>query len=264
MARLIPAAVIIAAATAWPTAVHAAITTYTLGDTHYETLHPSNEMSLQQFFVTYADPFARPDGTPLDLIADQSQIQQFSVMDQPVTLAMTLLGGFAGYKNILGVYSYDMNLDPAAAPLTMTPLVTGNVTPPGSTVTFTIAAGRNFGFYLDANGGANSRGIYYSENSRNTDGSHWNAATDHFLMFNTNHGLAISAEDLSYQHGAGLLGDQDYQDMIGLLTRVDGLPIDLDVAIPEAIPEPATLLILTAAGLMVMAIDRRHPRLSLP
>jgi MYXO-CTERM domain-containing protein len=122
----------------------------------------------------------------------------------------------------------------------------------GTTVNFAVEAGQYFGFYIDANGHTSSQGVYYSESFRNTDGDGYGVETDHFLMFESDAGLLIAMEDLAYNHHAGRMGDQDYQDTVVLLTYADGSAVNLRVEVPE----PSSAL----AGLAGIALLLRRPR----
>ncbi len=232
----------------------AAVVGDTMGDTTYESVYGhGGEQTLTAMFSEY-----RHTGTGQSLVvgdvnqgedptqSHQSQYQRFHVTED-VSLSITLIGGYAGYKNIFGVYTYDEGEDPILAALTLTPLLTHKVDPAGTTISFNVAAGQSFGFYLNADGHNSSKGIYYSENFRNTDGASRGVQTDHFLMYESDAGLLIAMEDLAYGSN-GRLGDQDYQDMVvGLLTHADGSAINFSTSVPE----PATLA-LVVAGLVVL------------
>lgn len=245
----------------------AAIIGDTMGDTTYESVYgKGGEQTLSSMFSEYTHAST---GQPLitgDVNAGedptqshQSQFQRFHVTED-ATLSLTLMGGYAGYKNIFGVYTYDESEDPLSAELTTTSLLTHKVDSVGTTIEFNVSAGQYFGFYIDANGHTNSQGVYYSENARNSDGDAAGVETDHFLMFESNAGLLITMEDLAYKN-SGKLGDQDYQDMVvGLLTFSDGTPIPFDGGgggEGNGIPEPATL-VLCALGTMVVVGRRRR------
>ncbi len=188
--------------------------------------------------------------------SDQLQYQRFLVTDGPADLQISYLGvGQAGYKSIFGVYTYSAADDPLAASITMQPLFVQNVDKKGEVFKFTVPEDHYFGFYIDANGYKNSQGTYFTENFRNSDASRSpDGITDHFLTFNSNQGLLIAMEDLAYNSKTGKMGDQDYEDMMaGFLSYQNGTPVNPG----PTIPEPATLTVVAAGGLILLRRGRR-------
>jgi hypothetical protein len=253
----------------------AAVVLQTQGDTTAESVYRGflgSGESLSDSLANYVnptthqpEPITRPTGGSLvvgDLASgqnpatcDQIQMQRFAVIGQDAQLKLTYLGlGLAFYRSVFGVYSYALGADPSTAAINMTPLFTQNQDTPGLTVTFTVPKDHAFGFYLNVDALNRSRGIFYTENFRNTDATA-GVVTDHFLTFNTNRGLLLAIEDMGFNASTGLLGDQDYEDLlVGSLTYADGTPIDPHDGV---IPEPASVALLLAGSVVLC---RRPPR----
>jgi len=239
--------------------------TDTNGDGTYESVYfgygGAGRENLSSVLANYTDPLTgspspitAPGGAPLVVgnvnagenptDSDQTQIQRFFT-DADQQYKLTYVGlGYAGYLNVMGLYTYDVGeTDPAQ--FTYTPLVTQGVDAAGTEVLFDVAANHYFGFYLSADGGRTERNRFFSENRYNTDGLSRGVETDHVLVFNTSQGLLLAWEDLPLGSD-GKLGDQDYEDMIGgLLTYGDGTQV----------PEPATMALL-GGGLGVVLLSR--------
>lgn len=251
-------------------AVHAGtVTTVSLtnGDSTYERVYfgygGAGKENLSSLLSNYVDPLTGEPapivtlgGAPLvvgnvDLgedpaASDQTQIQRFfTPVDQRYKLTYVGLG-YASYLNVMGVYTYGEG--DTLADFAFTPLVTQGIDPAGTEVLFDVAAGHYFGFYLSADGGRSERNRFFSENAFNLDGG-LGIETDHMLAFETNRGLLLAWEDLPLGTN-GLLGDQDYEDMVGgLLTYDDGTPL----------PEPATMALLgTGLGTMLFMQHRKR------
>ncbi|MCC7147013.1 MAG: DUF4114 domain-containing protein [Phycisphaeraceae bacterium] len=246
----------------------AAIVGDAMGDTQRESVyHRNGELTLANFFHSYIDPLTGlpmpiVDTTGRDLIvgdvsigedpqaSDQLTNQRFLVSDESVTLSIQLLGGMASYHNIFGFYTYQADENPQTADLELIPAFQLHEHPAGSMAEFTFEPGTYVGFYLATPTGK----IYYSENARNADTPPNGLPTDHFLMFQTNAGLVMAMEDLDYVPSTGRLGDQDYQDMIVRVQTVQTTPADDEDGSP--VPEPGTLAVLSALGLLGLAF--RH------
>lgn len=258
---------------------HAVITPYSLGDNTSEVVHSSWDgvsNSLTRVLARSTPAITGIDGHPLIVgdvslgqdpaTSDQLQYQRFMVTGEDAKLRITFLGTQSGYVLTFGVYTQAAGTgDPNSAEvfnsiLTSTDLFTGRSTPEGSTVHFKVTAGEYFGFYVKTRGSGADRTTYYTENGRNSDGE---AGSDHFLMFNTNHGILIAAEDLPYNRSTGLMGDQDYNDMlVGFLNYADGRPMfGMNTIEPIPNPESATIsLVALAFSAAVVAILRRRQR----
>ena len=252
---------------------YAAVIGDTLGDTTPRTIYKSGDgssQSLSELLWNYKDPvtglssrITAPDGSRLrmgdvsrgedPLTSQQLLYQRFLMMDQDASLKLTFMGGLAGYKNMIGYYTYPTALEPDTASLTLQPLFTQHVDPVGTSVTFSVSKDHALGLFLNADGGrGSSKGVFYTENFRNSDVIQGpNPLTpDHFVMYQTNKGLLIAAEDIKYSQGTGRMGDQDYNDVIvGLLTYADGTPL---IPIPHGsiVPEPASLGLLVLGTLL--------------
>jgi len=172
----------------------------------------------------------------------QTQYQRF-LAETDTIVKMTFLGGVAGYDNIFGVYTYDPS---NPADMVMQDIFRKNGTSHGEMDTYLVEAGQMFGFFLNANGGRNSKGTYYSENHRNPD-SNDQHTTDHALMLSTNQGMVVAFEDLGLNHKTGLMGDQDFNDTFVAVEFQDA----------PHMPEPASLVI-AVGGLALMARRRRR------
>lgn len=247
--------------------LQAAIIAESPGGTTYTPMHPSYDgtaLTLSEVLWNFTDPVSnqsspitRPDGTRLrtgDLsrgdtpsLSDQLGYQRFKVLDQDANLTMTYLGGIASYQSIVGVYLYQVNADPLTAPIQYLPIFTQNVNTPGSSFTFTVAKDHYFGFYLGANA-SQSRDVYYTENFRNPDGSAYRQ-TQHFVLFQTNRGLLVAAEDLPYSRSTRQLGDQDYNDLFMTVSYSDS---------PNPVPEPVSLMLMASGGTMMLSRRTRR------
>ncbi len=254
--------------------VQADVIADTMGDTAFESVYSgytgSGENLVRELseYVNPATgqsmPIVGTTGDPLNVgdvglgqdpaFSDQTQFQRFHVTGGDAALELEYLGvGHAGYRSIFGVYTYADHDSPADATITRTPLFVQNVDAPGVRLPFTVPENHYFGFYLDANGHRHSKGMYYTENFRNADNTP-DHTTDHFLMMHSNQGLLMAMEDLAYNQRTGLMGDQDFEDMlVGGLTFRDGTPFNP----PAEVPEPASLGL---AMLGVILIARRGPR----
>ncbi len=267
-----------ATACATMTPANAAVIVDAMGDTYAQPVHAgwdgrSNDLisilnrGWTDPVTQQVTPLTRPDGSPLvigdvllgqnPITSDQTSIQRFHVTESPATFTLTYFEGHAGYSNTFGFYTYDTLNEPSAPPTNRTGLLTHHVNAQGTQATFTIDAGQTFGFYLDADGHKNSKGLYFSENRFNSDNTVAGFATDHFLILETNVGLLLAVEDLPYNPSTGLMGDQDYNDMIlGLLTLSGGTPIPIDPPPTNPVPEPASVALL-AIGTYLIAGGRR-------
>lgn len=257
---------------------HAVITPYSLGDNTPEVVHSSWDgasNSLASVIARSTPAITGVDGHPLIVgdvsfgqnpaTSDQLQYQRFMVTGGDAKVRITFMGTQSGYALTFGVYTQAAGTsDPNSAEvvnsiLTSTDLFTGRSTPEGSVIDFSVAAGDYFGFYVKTRGSGADRTTYYTENARNRGGE---AGRDHFLMFNTNHGILISAEDLPYNTSTGLMGDQDYNDMlVGFLNYADGRPMfGTNTIKPIPNPETATigLTALAFSAALTAIVRRRH------
>jgi len=229
----------------------------TMGDTAYDSLYASQDgpaNHLSSFLATRTPPITAPGGSLLNVgdvtlgqdpaASAQTQVQRWLVTDVDTPFSLDYIGGVAGYKSIFGVYTYVMGADPFTTTIDMTPLLTQQSDPVGTTLTFTVPQNHYFGFYLDANGAKSSKGVYFSENFRNSDNSPTGGlVNDHFLLLESNVGLVLAFEDLAYDAGTGLMGDQDHNDFVAGPLHV--------------VPEPATVGLLAIGCLAVFARRRR-------
>lgn len=230
-----------------------------MGDTSYDSLYASQDgpaNHLANFLATRTPPITGPGGSLLNVgdvtlgqdpaASAQTQIQRWLVTDADTPFSLDYIGGVAGHMSIFGVYTYAMGADPFTTALDMTPLLTQQVDPAGTTATFTVPQDHYFGFYLDSNGAKSSKGVYFSENFRNSDNSPTGGlVNDHFLLLDSSSGPVLAFEDLAYKASTGLMGDQDHNDFVA-----GGLHV---------VPEPATLG-LFAVGCLAVFSRRRGPR----
>lgn len=180
------------------------------------------------------------DGSAINPEKDQLQYELFFT-NVTRTYQVQFLGiGFAAYHSPFGVFSYAGDPYAAYDQSKMTygkPLFVQNEAPKNSVYDFSIAAGSYFGFYLDSNGRFKSTGdskyLLTTMVGANTD------KVDHALFFETNAGYTIAFEDLV---GGG---DRDYEDLVINFKPTDNSGF-------TAVPEPSTLLLLSA-GLMMLA-----------
>lgn len=205
-------------------------------------------------------PITRPDGSPLVVgdvsrgqsagANDQLGIQRFLVTGGDASLQIRNLGlGVTAARDTFGVYHYDATLDPFSAPLTLLPLFTTNVSPANADANFVIPGGHAFGFYLTTSFGD---GPYYTETSRSADHATLppGVETTHFLFFNTNLGLVLTAEDIGYKKSTGKMGDQDFNDILVRFSYADGTPIS------PVVPEPASVALLIAGIALILPWSR--------
>ena len=230
-----------------------------MGDTTYDPLYASQDgpaNHLSNFLATRTPPITGPGGSLLNVgdvtmgqdpaASAQTQVQRWLVTDADTPFSLDYIGGVAGHKSIFGVYTYAMGADPFTTTIDMTPLLSQQTDPAGTTATFTVPQDHYFGFYLDANGDRLSKGVYFSENFRNSDNSPAvGVINDHFLLLESSSGPVLAFEDLAYKAGTGLMGDQDHNDFVA-----SGL---------HAVPEPATVGLL-AVGCLAVFSRRRRPR----
>lgn len=230
-----------------------------MGDTTYDPLYASQDgpaNHLANFLATRTPPITGPGGSLLNVgdvtlgqnpaTSAQTQIQRWLVTDSDTPFSLDYIGGVAGYKSIFGVYTYAMGVDPFTTTIDMTPLIIQQSDPAGTTASFTVPQDHYFGFYLNANGAKSSNGVYFSENFRNSDNSPTGGlVNDHFLLLESASGLVLAFEDLAYDAGTGLMGDQDHNDFVA-----GGLHV---------VPEPATVGLL-AVGCLAVFSRRRGPR----
>ena len=237
-----------------------------LGDTQYDSLHASWDGAsahLTRLLADQTPPITASDGSLLNVgdvtlgqdpqTSAQTQIQRLLVTDTDARFSVDYIDGVAGYHSIFGVYTYDAAVDPASADLDLTPLFSRVGDDPGDTASFKVPQGHYFGFYLDADGERSSKGVYYSENFRNSD-NRTRRETDHFLMLETGAGVVLAFEDYAYSRRSGLLGDQDYNDfVVGLVGMNGGTSV---------VPAPASLALLTLGCPAVVGRPRRERRLT--
>lgn len=242
---------------------HAAVVGDTFGDNTYESTHASWDGANTHLNPLF-DDFGINHVTGRSLItgdvtvgqnpsaSDQLQFQRFHVTDQSHDFSISFLDSVAGYSNVFGYYTYAAGSDPLSASIDLHPLFNSSTDSFGTSASFTVPEDTIFGFYLDANGGRNSQGVFYSENFRNADNNFSKGLiTDHFLMFETENGLALAVEDLKFNKNTGLLGDQDYNDFVaGFLTWSQPTNV---------IPEPASAMLLAAGAAMMFSRRKRKP-----
>ena len=275
--RVLLGAVVLAGGGGLPQA-GAAVSVDVMGDVAPETVYSGLDGSardLTKLLSGYVDavthvssPITRSGGGMLvvgdisrgedPLGSDQLLYQRFLVTGEDAQLKLQYLGGVGAYRNQVGIYTYSASGggagNPQAATIQKTLLYTQGVDGVGSEAVFTVPAGSYFGFYIDANGGVSSKGIYYSENFRNSDnvagvGSQAGVETDHFLMFNSNRGLLLAMEDIGWNKKTGKLGDQDYNDGLAVLKYADGTPwVPL---VPAAVPEPGSAVLMVLGGMLM-------------
>ncbi|NJL30252.1 MAG: hypothetical protein HC898_00715 [Phycisphaerales bacterium] len=168
----------------------AAVIGDTMEDSQAQTVHASldgSSKSLSALLWNHTNPITgeldritAPDGSKLVIgdiglgenpsDSDQLMFQRFLVTDQDASFKLTFLGGVAGYKNVVGYYNYSADLDAATVTPALHSLYTQHVDPVGTSVTFNISQGQAFGLYLSADAGrGSSKGVYYTENFRNSD-----------------------------------------------------------------------------------------------
>lgn len=209
------------------------VTPQTLGDTTTEFV---NGTSLATMLSNAG--ITKPGGGAINTTTDQKQYQNFVVTGGSTTLELQLINGSADYKNLVGVYTASIT-DPSNR--TLHQAFIGNISPLGSIWSIVIPKDTIFGFYVDSDGYNSSKGLYYSDNSLNSDNT-LSIKTDHFLMFDSNVGWAVALEDLPRDPSTGKLGDKDYNDVV-FTARV--------------IPEPASLGLLALGSLCLMTRKRR-------
>jgi len=206
----------------------------TLGDTGPDfigTSYGSGELSVSTILNNYG---FTSGGSAVNTTTDQTQWQAFQVTGGTADFTMTLLDTYAAFNNDVYVFttSDGVNFNQQLA-------FTNNLDPLGTTFDFTIADGDTFGFLIHANG--NNPPAYWSINALSDDAS----LRDHFLMFNTDQGIVVAIEDLPYNSSTGLLGDQDYNDVVFSLTG-------------STIPEPASAALLLIGGAMLLGRPKRR------
>jgi hypothetical protein len=204
----------------------ATVTPLTLGDTgtdYIGTSYGASELSVSQILNNYGFTIG---GSAVNTTTNQTQTQTFQVTGGSADFTMTLLDTYAAYDNDVYVWtttdgsSFNEQL-----------AFTNNIDALGTSFDFTVADGDYFGFLIHADG--NNPPVYNTANALSSDG------LDHALVFSTDQGTVVAFEDLPYKHTTGLLGDQDYNDVVFSFTT-------------STVPEPASagLLILGAAMLM--------------
>ena len=211
----------------------ASITPYTFGDTGPDYIGASygaSELSVSTILNNYGYTLG---GSAIDTSADQTQIQAFQVTGGSADFSIQLLAEYASYSNDVYVFS-----GTTASNLTFEYAFTNNTDPIGTSFDFTVADGDYFGFVIHANG--SNPPSYSTVNSLSSDG------LDHPLIFETDQDAYVVAfEDLPKANN-GLLGDQDYNDVVFSLTG-------------NAIPEPASAgLLLLGAGMLLGRPKRRN------
>lgn len=209
----------------------ATVTPYTFGDAGSDYVGSSfgvSELSVSTILNNYGYTLG---GSPINTTTDQTQIQAFQVTGGSADFAIELLATYADYDNDVYVFT---GTNPGN--LIYTKAFTNNIDPIGTTFNFSVADGDYFGFTIHANG--NNPPSYSTVNALSTDG------LDHALIFNTDqNGYVVAFEDLAYNGNTGLLGDQDYNDVVFSLTTV---------------PEPASAgLLLLGAGMLLGRPKRR-------
>jgi hypothetical protein len=226
------------------------VTPQALGDTTAEKVYGNaTNPKLTSILTGYG--ILRPDNTPINVgdisagqnpsTSDQLQWQRFAVTEASTIVEMQFFGGEAAYKNIVGLFTAPIS---SPASLTLVPAFIGNVTAVGATFNYTVPQDHLFGFYIDANGLVSSDGMYFSQNSLNSDNT-YGKVHDHFLMFQSNQGLAVAVEDLPYSKSTCKLGDQDYNDIVFTVKH-------------RAVPEPASMALMGVGALMLVARPRRR------
>lgn len=208
----------------------ATVTPYTFGDTgpdYVGASYGAAELSVSTILNNYGYTIG---GNNVNTTTDQTQIQAFQVTGGSADFSIELLATYASYNNDVYVFS---GTNPGS--LNFQYAFTNNTDPIGTTFDFSVADGDYFGFVIHANG--NNPPSYSTVNSLSTDG------LDHALIFDTDQGYVVAFEDLAYNSGTHLLGDQDYNDVVFSLTTV---------------PEPASAgLLLLGAGMLLGRPKRR-------
>jgi len=234
--------------------IGAAVLVDAMGDTNYEPVLDSGETPLEQMMLSADPSIERSGGGPVitgnvdqgqnPALSDQSQFQRFALTPDTSSIELTYVGGEAGFNSLFGVYTYDQALDPFTAPITRVEVFEQHDVAAGDTVSVSIPDGHAFGFYLDADGGNSSKGMFFSENFRNSDNAVAGAWTDHFVMFETEQGLTMAFEDIQWNHHTGLLGDQDYNDFV------------VSAFNHHAVPAPSSVALMLIGGPMIFSRRR--------
>lgn len=211
----------------------ATLSTHTFGDSGNDFIGASYGASEKSVTQILADYGYTQGGSAINAATDQSQIQAFQVTGGSADFSITLLDTYAAFNNDVYVFTTangtSFNYQKA---------FTNNIDPIGTSFDFTVNSGDFFGFTIFANG--NNPPSYSTVNALSTDG------LDHALVFNTDQSAYVVAfEDLPYNNSTGLLGDQDYNDVVFSLTG-------------SAVPEPASAgLLLLGASLLLGRPKRR-------
>lgn len=227
-----------------------------LGDTTVEQLQTgyTNNSTIENLEYWFqANGITNPDGSDIDVTADQQQYELFYT-DTSREYEIEFLGiGYAGYKSPFGVFTYGGDpfgtFDPALMSFEA-PLFVQNKVEANTTYSFTVAADTYFGFYLDSNGSGTELTTLIANNpdptsNRVANKNDYTIGYDHAVFFNTNKGYTIAFEDII---GGG---DADHEDLVVNFSPTDGSGF-------SQVPEPSTVLLLGAGLLALVGFGRKR------
>lgn len=227
-----------------------------LGDTTVEQLQTgySNNSTLENLEYWFQENgITNPDGSEVDVTADQKQYELFYT-DTQREYEIEFLGiGYAAYHSPFGVFTYGGDpygtFDPSLISFEA-PLFVQNEVPDNSTFSFTVAADTYFGFYLDSNGGGTELTTLIANNpdptsNRVANKDDYTIGYDHAVFFETNKGYTIAFEDII---GGG---DADHEDLVVNFSPTDGSGF-------SQVPEPSTVLLLGAGLLALVGFGRKR------